>query len=68
MNGEKCSFCGKTLTLNYSFSYGFPGIPQILACNRFLCRKVIQRTRKLRNDVGKYISILGTKIHDFGEK
>ena len=41
MNKEEsslCSYCEKPIGKKYTFSYGFPGIPRVYGCDRWLCK------------------------------
>jgi len=45
---DKCSYCSKSLTDKYYFSYGVPGLPRIYGCDRVICKVKRNAVRKVK--------------------
>jgi len=52
---NKCTYCGKELRNKSSFSYGFPGVEKVFACDRHCCAfyrkfllKWVERFKRLK--------------------
>lgn len=65
MSKDKCTYCKKELTNKYSFSYGVPGYPQILACNRLTCKIMRKIKRKEKKMWQKIHQIVITRLKTF---
>ena len=60
----KCTYCGKELGSNYSFSYGLPGIERVYGCSRLVCRMTRRRGDRTKACVRRFVLQLVELLKD----
>ena len=64
MKKEKCSYCHKELGNKYTFTYGMPGVTQLLGCDRNICKFM----RKFRRERNKYLKPFVKRLYEIVSK